>query len=151
MNDVAMEFFKRDDSKFLREFSTMTLAIKCPLFVQLHLSTFNLNIMKTPVVEQEAYLPNVGEVGALDLETSRNIAANIKATTDALLLNPKAYEQDGCNRFISQVSTPINTYTTLLVHGSYSEWKRFCDQSSAPLPLRSYIKAVTQIMNAEWH
>jgi hypothetical protein len=150
LNDVSREFFKRDDSHFLREFSTMTLAIKCPLFVQLNLSTFGFKIVSAPVEDVEAYMPNLTEIGAPDLETSRNMAALMKQTTDALLLNPKAYQEDGCDRFISQVLTPLNTYTTLVVHGSYNDWKRFCNQQKLPAPNKAYIKAVTQIMNSEW-
>ena len=150
LNDVAMEFFKRDNSHFLRDISTLTLAIKCPLFVQLNLSTHEFKIVSASVGEVETYNPNVGEIGAPDLETSRNISANIKATSDALSINPKAYQEDGCDRFISQVATPINTYTTLIVHGEYNEWKRFCEQPRVPAPMKSYVKAITQIMNMEW-
>lgn len=149
-NQVAMEFFKRDDSHFLREFSSMTIAIKCPLFVQLNLSTFGFQIVTTPVTEVEAYLPNVGEIGAPDLKVNRDIVENITATTDALHLNPKAFQADGCERFMSQILTPLNTYTTLIVHGSYNDWKRFCNQQKVPAPTKSYIKAITNIMNAEW-
>ena len=150
LNEVSREFFKKDDSKFLREMSTLTVVVKCPLFVQLNLSTHNLRIISTLVEEVEAYVPNVGEIGAPNLETSNGISANIKMTTDALLINPKAYQLDGCERFISQVMTPINTYTTLLVHGSYNEWRRFCSQQHVPAPMKDYIKGITQIMNAEW-
>ena len=150
LNEVAIEFFKNNDIVPLKEMSTLTVVIKCPLFVQLNLSTHNFKIISTPISEVEAYCPNLGEIGAPDLETSRIISDNIKATTDALLINPKAYQEDGCDRFMSQVITPINTYTTLIVHGSYGEWKRFCNQQRVPAPMKAYIKAVTQIMNAEW-
>lgn len=149
-NQVAMEFFKRDDSHFLREFSVMTLAIKCPLFVQLNLSTFGFQMISAQGAEVEAYVPNVGEIGAQDLKVNRDIVENIKATTEALLLNPKAFQEDGCDRFMSQILTPLSTYTTLIVHGSYNDWKRFCNQQKVPAPTKSYIKAITQIMNAEW-
>ena len=150
LNEVAIEFFKKDNSQFLREISSLTLVIKCPLFIQLNLSTYNFNIISTPVTDVEAYLPNVGEIGAPELETSRTISANMKMTTEALLINPKAYQEDGCDRFMSQVMTPINTYTTLIVNGSYNEWRRFCNQQKVPAPTKDYIKAITQIMNAEF-
>jgi hypothetical protein len=150
LNDVAMEFFKVDNSTFLRDISTLTVAIKCPLFVQLNLSTHDFKIISTRIDEVDAYCPNHGEIGATELQTSINISANIKTTTEALLINPKAYQEDGCDRFMSQVITPINTYTTLLVHGSYNEWKRFCNQQRVPAPMKAYIRAITQIMNAEW-
>jgi len=150
LNAVAMEFFKQDKSHFLREMSSLTLAVKCPIFIQLHLSTFGFKIFTTPVTEVETFIPNVGEIGSPDLEINRTISHNMKVTSEALHINPKAYQEDGCDRFISQILTPINTYTTIIVHGSYNDWKRFCDQQKVPMPMKAYIKAVTQIMNAEW-
>jgi hypothetical protein len=150
LNEISREFFKRDDSRFLREISTLTLVIKCPLFVQLHLSTYALKIISVPSTEAEAYYPNLTEVAAPDIQTGKTIADNIKQTTDALLINPKAYQADGCDQFISQVLTPVSTYTTLIVHGSYNEWRRFCEQQRVPPAIKSYIRVVTQIANAEW-
>jgi hypothetical protein len=150
LNDVAMEFFKKDNSQFLRDLSTLTLAIKCPLFVQLALSTYDLKIISTPVSELEYYSPNETEIGANDLATSRDISANIKDTSEALHINPKAFQEDGCERFISQILTPLNTYTTLIVRGEYNEWKRFCNQAKIPAPTKSYVRAITQVMNMEW-
>ena len=150
LNEISMEFFKRDDSKFLREISTLTVVMKCPLFVQLNLSTHNLKIISAPVAEVEAYVPNVGEIGAADVATNKEISDNMKATTDALLINPAAYQKDGADRFISQVLTPVSTYTTIIVHGSYNEWRRFCEQQKLPAAIKPYVKAVTQLINAEW-
>lgn len=150
LNDVAMEFFKKDNSVFLRDISTLTLVIKCPLFVQLNLSTQGFQIVTVPTEVVEAYCPNLAEVSSPDVNTSKLIADNIKASTDALLINPLAFQTDGCDRFISQVIMPVSTYTTLIVCGSYNEWKKFTNQPKLPLPIKSYVKAVTQIMNAEW-
>jgi hypothetical protein len=150
LNEVSIEFFKKDDSRFLRELGSLTLVVKCPLFVQLHLSTYNLKIIAAPVEDIEAFCPNVGEIGGSDLHTNREISENMKATTDALLINPTAYQKDGCDRFVSQVLTPISTYTTLIVQGSYNEWKKFCEQPKLPAPVKAYVKAVTQIANVEW-
>jgi hypothetical protein len=150
LKDVALGFFKRTDGKFLTDISTLTVVIKCPLFVQLNLSTYDLHIVVTPPTEIEAYCPNVGEVKASSLDTSKAIADDMERTTAALLINPTAYQKDGCNRFVSQVLTPINTYTTLIVHGSYNEWRRFCYQSNMPAGISSYADAVRQIMDMEW-
>lgn len=151
LNDVAREFFNKEDSKFLRELGSLTLVIKCPLFVQLHLSTFDLKIIPVPSPEKlEAYVPNVGEIQAPSLVDSNDMVQNMTATTDALLINPIAYQKDGCDRFISQVLTPVSTYTTVIVQGSYNEWKRFCEQQRLPAPIKAYVKAITQIANAEW-
>lgn len=145
-----MEFFKRTDQAFLHEVSTLTLAIKCPLFVQLRLSTFDLTIIQTPNTELEAYVPNVGEIGTSDHNINKEISQDIEQTTAALLINPMAYQKDGCDKFASQVIMPVSTYTTLIVHGSYNEWRRFCHQTGTPSGIKAYADAVQQIMTMEW-
>jgi len=150
LNEVALEFFKKEDSKFLRELGNMTIIMKCPLFVQLHLSMYNLKVITIPTEELDAYVPNVGEIGGSSTSDNREISDNMKATTDALLINPVAYQKDGCDRFVSQVLMPVSTYTTVIVQGSYSEWKRFCEQPKLPAPVKAYTKAIAQIANVEW-
>jgi hypothetical protein len=151
LKDISFELFKKEDSKFLRELGGLTLIMKCPLFVQCHLSTYNLKIVTVPVDELDAYVPNVGEIGADSVKDSKDISDNMKATSDALLINPKAYEADGCDRFVSQVLVPVSAYTTIIVQGSYSEWKKLCEQPKLPAPIKAYTKAVIQIANVEWH
>jgi hypothetical protein len=150
LKDLALEFFKRPDGKFLSHLSTLTLVIKCPLFVQLNLSTHDLTIVPVPPDTVEAYCPSVGEIGSKTHDTNKDIAHNIETTTEALLINPKAYQQDGCNRFMSQILTPINTYTTIIVHGSYNEWRKFCGQNHLPDPIKGYVDAVQQIITMQW-
>ena len=40
LNQLAVEFYKRLDGRFLAENSTLTVMMKCPLFIQLNLSQF---------------------------------------------------------------------------------------------------------------
>lgn len=153
LNELAVEFYKRIDGKFLADTASLTVMMKCPLFVQLNLSTFNLRVTNLPNVgsdELESYYPNVGEIGSKDLSVNTDISENMKQTSIALLMNHKTYQADGCNRFMAQILTPINTYTTILVHGMYNDWCRFISQSNAPAPIAAYISAVDQILKAEW-
>ena len=150
LKNIALEFFKKTDSKFLYDLSSLTVVIKCPLFVQLNLSQFGLKIINTPQSQLEAYCPSVGEIGSPDHATNKHIQDDILKTTEALHINPKAYQADGCDHFVAQVLTPISTYTTLIVHGSYNEWRRFVVQVNAPVSLTAYINAIEQIMNMEW-
>ncbi len=152
LNDIRAEFLSHltDYSKLMFT-GSMTLVLKCPIFVQVHLSQFGFTIAHTrPSNDIEAYIPNVGEIGCPDLETSGLIADDIYRTTDALLLNPKAYQTDGCNRFISQILMPISTYTTIIVHGGAENWKKFITQTDLPSPIESYRAVVEQIHKAEW-
>jgi hypothetical protein len=152
LRDIGQEFF--DNGEYptsLEELGTLTLVIKCPLFVQLNISKFNLKIINVPDKEQHAYSPSVGEIGSPDRTTNEEIAADISRTTSALLINPKAYQADGCDRFVSQIITPINVYTTIIVHGSYNEWCKFaCQQGFTPGPIKAYHQAIEQIITSEW-
>jgi len=153
LNELAVEFYKRLDGKFLCENSSLTVMMKCPLFIQLNLSQFNLRITNLPNIgsdELECYCPNAGEIGSGDFQVGIDISEDMKRTSSALLMNHKAYQADGCDRFMSQILTPINTYTTILVHGLYNDWSRFISQNNAPAPIAAYIIAVGQLLKAEW-
>lgn len=150
LKELALEFLKSHDTSPLQQIANLTIVIKCPLFVQLNLSKFNLSIVAANTNELDAYIPNAGEVGGPDRQTNEMIADDMNRTTEALLINPKAYQADGCDKFVSQIMTPINTYTTLIVHGQQGEWLKFCSQSNAPSPISSYMSAVKQILDMEW-
>ncbi len=150
LDDMRDEFFSGFDTPALYDLGTMTLVVRCPLFVQLNLSKFNFTIISTFAKDTEAYEPNSGEIGSTDTETNRLISDDMKRTTDALLINPKAYQADGCDKFMAQILSPISIYTTLIVHGSYNEWRRYCQQNNLPAPIESYRTAIEQIKIAEW-
>lgn len=154
LNQLAVSYFKRLNGKFLaHNLSTLTMVIKCPLFVQLNLSTFNLSITPVPHTADdpiEVYIPNVSEIGSSSLETSNTIISDMQNTSAALLMNPKAYQEDGCDKYISHILTPINTYTTIIVHGGYNNWCRFASQENTPTCIRAYTDAVNDILKAEW-
>lgn len=153
LNELAVEYFKKLDGSFLKENSSLAVIMKCPLFIQLNLSQFNLRITNLPNIgsdELDYYSPNVGEIGSKDLSSCQAIADDMRRTSDALLMNHKAYQADGCHRFMSQILTPINTYTTILVNGMYNDWRKFASQNGAPAPIAAYMLAVDQLLKAEW-
>lgn len=128
----------------------LTLAIKCPLFLQLNLGKFNMRIISMSTSKVEAFLPDMTDIGASDRETAEVIADDIVRTTEALLINPKAYQQDGCDKFISEVLTPISVYNELVVDAPLSEWIKFIQQDRAPKPIRAYQGVIKDIINNEW-
>jgi hypothetical protein len=149
--ELALEFFRTTDTANLRHMANLTLVIKCPLFVQLNLSKFDLSMVASPLyAEPEAYVPNAGEIGGQDRATNELIADDIGRTSEALLINPKAYQSDGCDRFVSQILSPVSTYTTLIVHGTHAEFRKFVTQPGMPSPIKSYADAVQQIIDMEW-
>lgn len=151
LREIGTEVYGGEYPVALEELGHMTLLIKCPLFMQLALSKFNLRIVDANNSRTlEAYIPNPGEVGAPERLDAEAIADDISRTTDALLINPKAYQADGCDRFVSQLTTPISTYTQLIVSGSYSEWCKFSYQEKLPGAIAAYGRSIAQIIESEW-
>jgi hypothetical protein len=155
LREIDKEFFDSKTPGVLLDLGHMTIVMKCPLFVQLNLSKFSFKVINTygsntQVHEQCTYTPNPGEIGAREATICNGISADIAKTAAALLINPSAYQADGADHFISHINTPISIYTTILVHGSYDEWCKWCDQKRAPAPIAAYIDLVKQIKSAEW-
>lgn len=147
---IGEEFFGGEYPIAVEKLGTLTLVLKCPIFIQLALSKYNLTIINASTSnEVEAYKPLSTEIGCNDRQLAIDIADDISRTTDALLINPRAYAADGANKFISQIITPISVYTTIIVHGSYNEWCSFAYSNSVH-PISQYCNAIKQIIEAEW-
>lgn len=148
--DMLDEFFESKDSKIIHKICYATIAFKAPIFVQLYIAQHGLTLVSTKVGELNAYKPNPGEVGSRDHNTNKEIADDISRTTDALLINPAAYQADGADHFISQLIMPVSTYATFIVGGTLETWQKFYQFKSVPAPIRSYTDAIEQIIKAEW-
>ena len=152
LREIGAEYFGGEYPTSLESLGSMTVAMKCPLFFLMHLSKFNLKVIDAnPTTGKlDAYLPNAGEVGAPERLDSEAIADDISRTTDALIVNPRSYQADGADRFVSQLTTPINVYTTIIVAGSYSEWCSLAFAEKLPGPIKAYTTAIEQILTTEW-
>lgn len=150
LRDIGQEFFGGEYPTSLEELGSMTVVMKCPLFVQLSLSKYSFKVINANKGDIDAYIPNPGEIGAPDRSTCEVISDDLSRTTAALLINPKAYQADGCNGYISQIITPINVFTTIIVQGTYSEWCKYAYSDGFPAPIKAYSLALAQIIEAEW-
>lgn len=146
---VKRFFFKNQITDQLLSKVHLHAEIKCPLFVQLSLSE-QLSTTTKAGSKLEAFIPAVNDVKAADLETSEMIAKDIEQTTEALLLNPKAYQMDGCDIFISQMISPISVYNTVLVSGSLKHWINYANQKGLPAPIEEYRKVIEHVIRAEY-
>jgi len=115
-------------------------------------SKFGFKIASIPPKDNkpEAWKPDQTYIKSGDLQMDKDIADDIGKTTEALLINPKAYQHDKCDVGISQVITPINVYTELIIHGPLQQWCEYLDQSLPDGPLKMYQEAVEQLLEAEW-
>jgi hypothetical protein len=95
-------------------------------------------------------VPTVSEVKAKTLEISKEIADDIKATSEALMINPKAYQHDGCDRFISQVNSPLALYNTLIASGNFNNWLKLIKYHTFPQLIEEYRLAIENQILAEY-
>lgn len=153
LKELADEFFLADLHDSFLDIATLTIYVKCPLFVQLYLSRYDLKIITVQPKSEElqAYKPDLTDVGAPDRLDSEAIADDINRTTEALLINPKAYQADGCDRFTSQVIMPISVYTELIVHGSLRAFLDLLKDQPRPKAIAVYKDAINDIVVAEWN
>ena len=152
LREFKSELFRGQLHSDFLKIASATLYIKCPLFIQLQLSKFGFIITSIPSPENklEVYVPDETEIGSPSLETNRLISDDIYKTSEALLINPTAYQQDGCDRFMSQMLMPINLYTEILVHGTLEQWLIFLAQEKLPKPAESYLTTIQGILLCEW-
>lgn len=151
LSDIQTEYFKGIASPKLLDLPTAVLDIKCPLFVQLFLSEYDLSITSSRGASKtEAFIPSVAEIDSPDLKTSEDIQKNIDATIAALLINPLAYQHDKCDTFISQVVSPISMYNQLMVSGRLSEWVKVFTRKGCPKAINQYQIAIQAALKGEW-
>jgi hypothetical protein len=149
LNELVVSFNLRQPDDYLC-LPHVHMAVKCPLFVQLWMGRYQLHMVTKPGKVKEAYYPDESEVKAKTLEVSKEIAGDIKATTEALLINPKAYTYDGCDSHVAQIITPINVYNELMVSGSLLQWLPIMRAKNLPKPIEAYSKAIKNVLEAEW-
>jgi hypothetical protein len=107
-------------------------------------------VQRTSNSKPEAFIPTVADIGAESLSSNEDIQRNIEMTTEALLINPIAYQMDGCDTFISQIISPISVYNVLMVSGSLRQWTSYVLRNNLPASIEAYRKAIESVLLAEY-
>jgi len=135
----------------LLHMASITFVIKMPLFVQLHMSRYNLTMIQSKRLKEiETYIPDIVDIGGNSTEEAINIHDSMGQTAEALTLNTKGYIMDGCDEFVAQAQSSISVYNELVVHGSLYEWLNFIKQGNLPKPIEAYRYVIENIISAEW-
>lgn len=150
LQDLQDHYFRTKTNMKLLNLANASLVIKCPLFVQLNLSQYGLNIIVTPSDDVEAYIPDLSMIEGNTIEDRQNIENYIKATTEALLLNQKGLPMDGASGFTAQLLTPITVYNEIIVSGNLQNWIDFLKQKKLPKELELYQQAIQGCLEVEW-
>ena len=142
-----------DFHKKMRRCSHFTFLVKAPISILLYLANFDVRItqLKTKS-EVETYEPSPADIGTGDLELDEAISDDIKRTSEALTINPKAYMQDGCSAEIAAGILPVNTYVTCIISGYYPSFLEICEHSrqNNKQLIKGFISKVEDILNSEW-
>lgn len=150
LQDLQNHYFKANVNMKLLSIASATLAIKCPLFVQLNLSQYGFDIISTPSGDVEAYTPDLSMVNAGSLADKERVVEYISKTTDALLINKEGMALDGVDKFTTQLLMPITIYNELIVHGSLTNWLVYLKQDKLPKELEAYRCQILEVLKTEW-
>jgi len=124
--------------------------VKCPLFVKLAYSEFGLKTTTLQSHEIELFHPTLNDIKGNDPKVSQEIADDIIATGDALMINPKAYQQDGCEPSVSQVNSPLSLYNTIVVSGSLNNWAKYIKCKNFPKLINEFRIATKDLIDCEY-
>lgn len=150
LQSLQDNYFNTKINLKLLDLCSATFIIKCPLFVQLNLSQFGLNLISTPSPQVEAFIPTVADVSGDTLEDKQRLVDYIKNTTEALLLNSKGMTMDGADNLTAQMLSPISVYNEIIVHGNLKQWINFINQSKLPDAIENYRKEIETLLKVEW-
>jgi hypothetical protein len=121
---------------------------KAPIFVVVAMGNFKK--LQDNSYDPEYYYPKIDDIRAPDLETSEDIAESIKMTIDAGLVNQETYVVDGCNPFVATLTTTVSTYWQGVIYGDLLTWIEFAREKHAPAQIKTYQRAVEDILVAEF-
>ena len=148
---VSDNYFKARINRELFKVANATFILKVPLFVQVFLSQYDLKIINLPPKnDNEIYIPDVSEINTGNANDDKNISEHIKQTLDALNVNAKGFQMEGCDRFTSQVTTPISKYNEILIHGNLQAWLEIIKRKNLPRQIKVYKDAIEELLKTEW-
>lgn len=127
----------------------VTFEMKVPVLVLIGMGRLQHQLHPSESLK-EAWIPDEADIEAKSLDVGREIAASIRATTEAQLANQEMYVQDGCNGWVAKTTTPVSAYATAYVYGSMQAWLDFISAPGAPKVAKAYQDAVMGIIRAEY-
>jgi len=127
---------------------TVYFKVKAPYFVTLAMG--NIRSITDQTYSQEVYHPEIDEIAPIEVESRQDMADSIKSTIDAGNINRDMYVKDGCNRFVATMTSTISTYWLGVMYADLETWCDFYQQKHAPHQIKTYQKAVEDILKVEY-
>ena len=144
---ILQKYSKNDQPYLLYKMIIFHLEIRCPIFVQLALCGVGVQCRPMHNIRITAYIPTIEEINGPDHETNQQIQRDIEQTTEALVINTRAYTEDGCDTFVAQTVAPISTYNNLFISMSLADIIELC-RVNLPRPIAAYVTAIRDALHA---
>ena len=130
---------------------SVTLEIRLPYAVLISLTSQAIRF--TPYLDMDVNLvlePNEADIGSPSLEVSREIAASMKSTVNALVTNQHSYVADGCDRSIATITTPIAAYWEGVATAQLDTWIQVINTKGSPRLVQAYQIAIANAISTEF-
>lgn len=147
---MRSEFFRGVLAPQLIETIQVFLRLKCPYFILIPLLSSGMRAISVPKPASEAFIPQVDDIKASDLFSSKEIRDSMAITIESLMLNQKAYTNDGCNAFVSNMTTPVCAYWEGVIFGQLKDWIRFGGAPGLHPLIKQYQKTIISCISAEY-
>jgi len=148
LSSIVRQMRKGQVGPHLLRIPMVYFKVTAPYFVILAMG--NIRSISDASYIPETFHPEIDDVGPVDIESREEIAESIRSTIDAGILNREMYVKDGCNRFVATVTSTIATYWSGVMYADLETWCDFYQQKHAPHQIKTYQKAVEDILRVEY-
>jgi hypothetical protein len=127
----------------------VSLKLRAPLFVRIGVSNYTLDTSDVPKSTGKTFVPDVSMISSGNNVLDREIAEHIRHMSETATINVRDFQRDGCDRFVAQLVTPINTYVDFYATMTLDRLIKF-SKLKLPVPMQRYVEAAADIVCVTW-
>jgi hypothetical protein len=147
---ILASHFRNNLTWSILDISSITLEIKCPYFILIPLVSSGMKAVAYPRQPDEAFTPSIDYIKSGSLENDKDISESMKMTIDSLMLNKRAYMHDGCDPFISSITTPVSCFWEGIIYAKTVDWVRFISSKNLHTVVNLYQKSIENAISTEY-
>lgn len=147
---MKSELFRGNLTPQLIETVHVYLNIKCPYFLLIPLVSSGIRAIPKPGSPGDAFIPRVNDIKSGNVLSDAEIQRSMSMTIESLMLNQRAYAKDGCNTFLSTITTPVAAYWEGVMFGLLKDWVRFTSTLGLHPLVKEYQKSVIDALLVEY-
>lgn len=127
------------------------MEICCPYAVLLTLASSGLTLVPYQDMNKDmAHIPGLDDIKSGSIDIDWQISESLKLTIESTMLNQHAYAEDGCDRSVATLTTPLAAYWEGVVHGKLLSFLRFTESKHQPKIIRVYQERMRDSISSEY-